>query len=268
MKRLVKRALGGFGLQVSRIEETVVIPRPRPGVGRFSCPGIDWNATEMDRILAGPLRQHGPDCAALGGYDPGNPFFGMVDAAVCYALLRERRPSVVVEVGSGHSSRVIRAALDRNGGGRLICIDPEPRASLARVCHEHRRMPVQEIPPEWLRALPPDAVLFIDSSHKAGVGSDVNHLFLEVVPALAPGTLVHVHDIYLPDDYPAEWNVGRGFLYTEQYLLHALLCHSAGLEVLWPGRRAVHERGAELAACLGSSADLERHCSFWFRRRS
>lgn len=266
MKGMVKRALAGLGVQVSRSAETLVIPRPRPGPPRSSCPGIDWNEAEVDRFLAGPLREHGPGCARLPGYDPDNPFFGLADAAVAYAFLRERRPSLVVEVGSGNSSRVIRAALDRNGEGRLVCIDPEPRTGIATVCHEHRRLPVQEVPVEWLRSLPADGVLFIDSSHRAGVGSDVNFLFLEVVPALPPGALVHVHDVYLPDDYPAEWNVGRGFLYSEQYLLQALLCHSAGFQIAWPGRWAVLHRSAELAGCLGPGADLERHCSFWFRR--
>ena len=262
MRKLVKRGLAAVGLQVSRVSETVVVPRPQPGPGLFSCPGIDWNEAESDRFLSESLRGLEP----IPGYDPANPFFGLVDAAVCSSLLRERRPPLVVEVGSGNSSRVIRAALDRNGEGRLVCIDPEPRRDLLGICHEHRRMPVQEVPLEELRLLPAGAVLFIDSSHRAGVGSDVNFLFLEVVPALAPGVLVHVHDIYLPEDYPAEWNVDRGFLYTEQYLLHALLCHSRAFEVLWPGRRMVRERPAELAACLGPAADLERHCSFWFRR--
>lgn len=267
MKSLLKRALAGVGLQVSRTGETVVLPRPQAGPPRFSCVGIDWNEPEVDRFLKGPLREHGPECAAIPGYDPDNSFFGLADAAVAYALVRERRPSRVVEVGSGNSSKVIRAALDRNGVGDLVCIDPNPRASVAGVGHEHRRMPVQEVPLEWFRSLPADAVLFIDSSHRAGVGSDVNYLFLEVVPALAPGTVVHVHDIYLPDDYPPEWNVDRAFLYSEQYLLHALLCHSSAFEVLWPGRWVLQERAAELSACLGPGARPGRHCSFWFRRR-
>lgn len=262
MRKLAKRALAGLGLQVSRVSETMVVPRPQPGPGIFSCAGIDWNEAEADRFLSESLRELEP----IPGYDPDNPFFGLVDAAVCHSLLRERRPSLVVEVGSGNSSRVIRAALDRNGEGRLVCVDPEPRRDLSGVCHEHRRMPVQEVPLEELRSLPAGAVLFIDSSHRAGVGSDVNFLFLEVVPALASGVVVHVHDIYLPEDYPAGWNVDRGFLYTEQYLLHALLCHSPAFEVLWPGRQMVRERPAELAARLGPVADLERHCSFWFRR--
>jgi hypothetical protein len=268
MRKLAKRALAGLGLQVSRTAETVVVPRPAPGPARSSCPGIDWNGAEVNRILAGPLREHGVGAATLPGYDPKNPFFGLTDAAVCYAVLRERRPSQVVEVGSGNSSRVVRAALDRNGDGRLVCIDPEPRADLSGIAHEHRRMPVQEVPLDWLRSLPADAVLFVDSSHRGGTGSDVNFLFLEVIPALAPGVLVHVHDIYLPEDYPREWNVDRGFLYTEQYLLQALLCHSSGFEVVWPGRWVIQERRAELAACLGPEADLDRHCSFWLRRRS
>jgi hypothetical protein len=266
MKKLLKRALAGAGLQISRTGQALVIPRPEPGPATYGGAGLDWNAAAVDAFLAGPLRRFVPECVSLPGYDPDNPFFGFADAAVAYAFVRERRPPVVVEVGSGNSSRVIRAALDRNGAGRLLSIDPEPRTAVAGVCHEHRAEPVQKVPVEWFRDLPAGALLFIDSSHRAGTGSDVNHLFLEVLPSLRPGVLVHVHDIYLPDDYPVEWNVDRGFLYSEQYLLHALLCFSSGFRILWPGRWVLDHRRDELARVLGEREDLGRHCSFWLER--
>lgn len=263
---LGKVALARFGVTLSRSRETFVIPRPSPGPETYHCRGIDWRASTVDRFLGGPLHDYLAECEAIPGYHPDNPYFGFVDAAVAYAFVRHHRPSVVVEIGSGHSSRVLRAALDRNASGRLTAIDPEPRISVSTVCHEHLAVPVQQVPATWFADLPSDALVFIDSSHQAGTGSDVNHLLLEVLPSLKPGVLVHVHDIYLPDDYPVEWNVDRGFLYSEQYLLHALLCFSMGFEVKWPGRWLLRYRRSELAARFGPRPDLDRHCSFWLAR--
>lgn len=235
--------------------------------------GIDWNEPAIARSLE-TLRSFQAEFNLLPAHAEGssrayhyeNPYFSLVDAAVCHAFVRERQPSVVIEVGSGYSSRVIRQALDANGSGRLVSIDPEPRAELKGVAHEFRRQPVQEIPLAYFEALPADAILFIDSSHRAGAGSDVNFLFLEVLPSLPPGVLVHVHDIYLPEDYPASWNIDEAWGYTEQYLLHALLCHSPAFAITWPGRYCVREHSVELSALFATPALLGLHCSFWFQR--
>ena len=135
------------------------------------------------------------------------------------------------------------------------------------VCHEHRQIGVEEIPLDWFKALPPDSILFIDSSHQAGTGSDVNFLMLEVLPELQTGVLIHVHDIYLPDDYPTRWNIDRKFNYSEQYLLHALLCFSRGFRVVWPGRWVLLNRESELSRLMPSGEKPQRHCSFWLERR-
>jgi hypothetical protein len=114
--------------------------------------------------------------------------------------------------------------------------------------------------------LPADSILFIDSSHQAGTGSDVNFLFLEVLPTLKPGVLIHIHDIYLPDDYPTHWNIDRKFNYSEQYLLQALLTFSNGFRVIWPGRWVLQNKRAQLSALMRPGEKLERHCSFWMQR--
>jgi hypothetical protein len=234
--------------------------------------GIDWNLRAADDFIAGPLQEfrgeYGgfPEVAVGSAYGFRNPYFSLVDAAVCHAFVRQRRPGLVVEVGSGFSSRVIAGALRTNGRGRLISIDPEPRADVVGIADETRRERVETLDPAFFRDLPPDSLLFIDSSHRAGTGSDVNFLFLEVLPGLLPGVLVHVHDIYLPDDYAPAWNIDTGALYTEQYLLHALLVHSSGFRVLWPGRFLLTERRAELAGLFPEPGLLDLHCSFWLQR--
>lgn len=267
-RRFLAWALARAGLRLSRVRETVVLPRPRPGPARTAAVGIDWNPAEVDRILERVLPGGIEGVAAIDGYRPDNPFFGLVDAAVAFALVREQRPSRIVEVGSGHSTRVLRVALEASGSrGTLVAIDPEPRIEVAAWVDEHLPRRVEETDPAFFAELPSDAVLFVDSSHRCGTGSDVNFLFLEALPRLSPGVLVHVHDVYLPEDYPPSWNLDRGFLYSEQYLLQALLAFSRGFEVVWPGRWVLRERRAALAAVFPAGADLERHCSFWLRRR-
>ncbi|MEO5954045.1 MAG: class I SAM-dependent methyltransferase, partial [Chloroflexia bacterium] len=202
MKKLLRQLLTANGLQVSRISETIVLPKPHPGPTTFHCRGIDWGIEHAERFIEGPLRVYEAEYNTFSNegspngnnYYSDNPFFGFADAAVCYSFVRDFRPSVVVEVGSGFSSRVIRAGLDKNETGRLVCIDPEPRVGVASVAHEYKCAYVETISVDWFRELPADTILFIDSSHRMGVGSDVNFLFLEVLPELKPGTIVHVHD--------------------------------------------------------------------------
>ena len=76
-------------------------------------------------------------------------------------------------------------------------------------------------------------ILFIDSSHTVTTGGDVPYLFLEILPRLNPGVLIHIHDIFLPFDYPEQW-VLEDWGWTEQYLVHAFLSYNQTFEILWP----------------------------------
>ena len=78
-------------------------------------------------------------------------------------------------------------------------------------------------------------ILFIDSTHVIKIGGEVNYLFLEVLPRLNKGVIVHVHDIFLPFEYPKEWVIQRHRFWTEQHLLHAFLICNNCFEVLWAG---------------------------------
>jgi predicted O-methyltransferase YrrM len=123
-----------------------------------------------------------------------------------------------VEVGSGHSTRFLaRAVADGALGTRITSIDPEPRAALAGLAIERIARRVQEVEPEIFAAAD---LLFIDSSHKLAPGSDVEFLLERALPALAPGALVHFHDIFLPAGYPAHWAWRN---YSEQPAVAALI---------------------------------------------
>ncbi|QFZ19513.1 class I SAM-dependent methyltransferase [Saccharothrix syringae] len=171
-------------------------------------------------------------------YRPDNPMFGLADAALYYSLLARLRSRNVVEVGSGFSSAIALDATDRFA---LECaftfVEPYPERLLGLLRPEDRARcevvptPVQDVPPEVFDRLGPDDVLFIDSTHVSKAGSDVNHLFFEVLPRLAAGVVVHVHDVFWPFEYPVDW-LREGRNWTEDYLLRAFLSYNSAFEVL------------------------------------
>ena len=176
------------------------------------------------------------------GYAFENSYFSSPDAEVYYAVVRRYRPRTILEIGSGHSTRIARQAIaDAGLDARLTAIDPSPRISLAGIVDEHVPSSVEsEANRERYRSLSANDVLFIDSSHEIRTANDVVFLYLEVLPELAPGVIVHIHDIFLPFDYPREWLLERGWQWNEQYLVHAILAFGDRFEVIWPGRFLQH----------------------------
>ena len=148
-------------------------------------------------------------------------WFPRLDAAAAYAIVRATRPQRIVEVGSGHSTRFLaRAVADEGLATRITAIDPRPRASLAGLAVQWVPQRVETVDAVLFAALEPGDILFIDSSPQVKPGSDVAFLIDEVLPRLASGVRVHFHDIFLPDDYPAEWAWRR---YNEQDAVARLL---------------------------------------------
>ena len=199
-------------------------------------PGIDFRAEEQLRLVDELAEYRLPSAAddATPAYDPLNEQFPPHDAAVLHAMVRHLRPRRMVEVGCGWSTTVTARAIREGGlGTELTCIEPYPREFVADIpqVSELRIEKVEHTPLEVFDQLAAGDVLFIDSSHVAKTGSDVVHQLLHVVPRLRPGVVVHVHDIFLPEDYPRGW-VEAGFNWNEQYLLQALLVGNAGLRVL------------------------------------
>lgn len=182
---------------------------------------------------------------------PPNPrfeqdWFPRLDAAIAYALIRTRRPQRIVEIGSGHSTRFMaRAIADERLTTQFVAIDPAPRASLTDLAVEWRRQPLQAAGHEPFAALAAGDVLFVDSSHILMPGSDVDLVFNGIWPTLPAGVLVHIHDVFLPDAYPAAW-AWRG--YNEQNALTGLL--GGGARLLWASHW-VASRQASVVARTG-----------------
>lgn len=199
-----------------------------------------------------------------GTYDASNDQFPPQDACLLYAMVRHLEPRRMVEVGCGWSTTVTASAI-RDGGlaTQLTCIEPYPRSFLRSMGDvlTLREEKVEHAPMALFEELEAGDVLFIDSSHVVKTGSDVVHQFLEVLPSLADGVVVHVHDIFLPQDYPQGW-VRAGFNWNEQYLLHAYLLGNERAHVLAMNQWLALRHPDAVREAFG---DLALHgSSFWF----
>ncbi|MFN0043873.1 MAG: class I SAM-dependent methyltransferase [Alphaproteobacteria bacterium] len=161
-------------------------------------------------------------------------WFPRLDAAVLYAMVRHLKPKTVIEIGAGHSTRFIaRAVADGGLTTRHVALDPWPRAVLPQGV-ERVATTLQATDPNLFRGLGPGDILFIDSSHVLVPGSDVDIIVNDILPLLPAGTMMHVHDIFLPDGYPSDWH-WRG--YNEQTAV-AVLLQGRAYEIVFSSRYA------------------------------
>jgi predicted O-methyltransferase YrrM len=171
-------------------------------------------------------------------YYSENNWYPYSDAIFLYGMMRHFKPRRIIEVGSGFSSC---AMLDTNElffDNRIGCtfIEPEPERLLGALRPDDRKRidlvttPVQKVPVSAFQELERNDILLIDSSHVSKVNSDVNYLYFEVLPALKPGVLIHVHDIFYPFRYPEKW-IYAGWAWNEAYLLRALLMYSQAFQI-------------------------------------
>lgn len=198
-----------------------------------------------------------------------NQLFDGSDALVYHAMIRAVRPRRIIEVGSGFSTYLAAAAAARNGNTELVSIDPFPNETVHAGFPGRGELvmrPVQEIEPEFFDRLGENDILFIDSSHCARCGSDVTWLFLEVLPRLQPGVLVHVHDIFLPGDYPERWVRERQIFWNEQYLLQAFLAFNRDFRVRLANQLFWRRYPEEMKAALPECEPFWGGGSFWMQR--
>lgn len=224
------------------------------------------------REALGWVEALGEDLLRIGSEPPPAPrwtqaWFPRLDGALAYTLVRRLAPGRIVEVGSGHSTRFLARAV-RDGGleTAITAIDPAPRAALDGLPVEIRRQTVQAAGTGVFAGLAAGDILMIDSSHVLMPGSDVDLLLGRVVPELPAGAILHVHDVFLPDDYPAAWD-WRG--YNEQLGVLPLLLGNA-----WDVLFASHYVATRMAAALKGTvvarlplAPEAIESSLWLRKR-
>lgn len=217
-----------------------VWPSPPPR----SLPGIDLNEDRQLALLTA-IAQYYSEQPFTDERQEGfryyfqNGMYSYADALYLYGMLRHLRPHRLFEVGSGYSSAVTLDTNEHFLGGHVHCtfVDPEPQRLYSLLSAQDRRtveiIPerIQDVPLTRFDALEANDILFIDSSHVTKAGSDVNHLFFEVLPRLAPGVYVHIHDMFYPFEYPRDW-LEQGWHYTEDYLVRAFLMYNHDFEIV------------------------------------
>jgi predicted O-methyltransferase YrrM len=246
-------------------------------------PGVDLQEDRQLELLRTLAAGYGEEYArfprrnATGarGFHLENGHFESVDAEILYALIRHGRPRRFLEIGSGYSTLLALQAGALNGALghplEIVVWDPYPSAALRAGTTRTisvRRVPVQEAPPEAFAALEAGDMLFIDSSHVLSTGSDVHRLFLHVIPRLAPGVLVHVHDVFLPAEYPRYWVKNRLRFWNEQYVLQAFLAFNPSFRVVWASHYMALRHPQALAEAIPSYDRRRWPGSFWFVRVS
>lgn len=254
--------------------------------GSYFCRAHQYSGFSLDLAKAKrelmQLSQYAKECSwpendlGDGRYYWSNSNFGFCSAALLHCVVRSRRSTRIVEVGGGFSTLICleALALSRKAETSFTCIEPFPqlatRKAIAKWSTKYRarliESKVQETPKDVLTSLEENDILFIDSSHVAKLGSDVNFLLLDILPSLKKGVLVHVHDIYLPYEYPREQFWGRQkYFWNEQYCLAAFLTMNPGFEVSLPAFWLIKDAPSEFRSVF-PQYDAVRHrtsSSFW-----
>ena len=215
----------------------------------------------------------------VSGGDPQRFHFGQtsfcsVDAESLYCMIRYFKPRRMIEVGSGMSTLLAAEAIRKNEteghSCSLTAIEPYPGEFLRRGVPgltELLETKVQSVPIERFCSLEANDILFIDSSHVIKIGGDVIYEYLEIIPRLKPGVIVHCHDIFLPAEYPKNWILENRWFWTEQYLLRAFLVFNSAFEVLMAGSFLHLYHSAKLKAAFASyDPESVWPGSFWMRR--
>lgn len=207
------------------------------------------------------------------GFYIENGGYGSVDAEVLYAMLRRVRPARVVELGSGASSHVISAAARANARHshpfEHLIFDPFPFEAnpLGPVDGPVvSAVGVEQIDADVIAGLGQRDVLFVDTTHTVKTGGDVNRVVLEFLPLLAPGVLVHFHDVFLPWEYPRGWVIDERRAYAEQYLLQSFLAFNSAYEVVFPAHAVTRAAPDLVASCIRSYRAGVAPGAFWIRR--
>jgi hypothetical protein len=217
---------------------------------------FDWDLTAQLAWLNRQVSEHLPEVAGLGSYEvlrsPNlGPGYGPIESQLLHCLVRHQHPRRILEVGSGVSTMVALKASERNAaeGGTattIDCIEPFPRSDLVDLSGiSLHRMPAQDAPTSMFTDLGSGDILFIDSTHAVKTGSELARLYLEVLPSLRPGVLVHIHDIFLPYCF-SPTILADLFDWQETTLVAALLTGNPRLQVRACLSALHHERSEEL----------------------
>jgi SAM-dependent methyltransferase len=258
--------------EIGRRRETIWPSHPR------ATPDIDWREQAQQQLCESVFaKQHPLALRREPSEDPteywaDNDQYPALDAWVLAAMLRHLRPQRMVEIGSGFSS-LITARVNREELARQLdftCIEPYPRDFLQAGVDGITTLRVEQIqdtPPEVFDQLAANDILFVDTSHTVKTGGDVPWIFHEVIPRLSAGVHVHVHDIFLPGDYPEPW-VMEGWGWNEVYLARSFLSYNDAFEIVWGVQFMLQQHHDAVLRAFPGQHEYEHRggAALWMRR--
>jgi hypothetical protein len=241
---------------------------------------LDWNIEHQLNLLAmfnfnAELREFPLTRNGAREFFYNNGSFESGDAEYLYNVIRLFKPKRIFEIGSGQSTLLAVSAVQANlrddpdYACEHICIEPYEAPWLEELNVKVIREPVERTDKLLFRQLEKNDILFIDSSHMIRPQGDVLFEYLEILPILKPGVLVHIHDIFTPKDYPTQWIFAHARFWNEQYLLEAFLTFNPAFKIIGALNFLKHQFPKELGNCcpaLQEQIDLREPGSFWITR--
>jgi len=220
-------------------------------VKKFDWEGIDLYEEEQKKLLTSFIQNYKSEYSKIPFHKTDIPYeyfwdnggFQCLDAISFYGMIRHFKPKRVIEVGGGNTTMIAAKAVAKNESEQHPCelITVEPYA-----WEIHRKgipgwsrlieKPVQEVDLSLFKSLNENDILFIDTSHIVKIGSDVTYYFMNLLPHIKPGVIIHFHDIFLPEQYPQDWVMKRHLFFTEQYILRAFLSYNDAFKIIFAGR--------------------------------
>jgi hypothetical protein len=240
-------------------------------------PGIDWNVNEQLGLLRSFSFQKELQATPLAKQDDftfhfNNGAFESGDAEFLYNLIRLKKPARLFEIGSGHSTRLAIQAIRKNTSEspgyrcKHVCVEPYEHPWLEKSGVTVVREKVERLGTDFFRELTQGDILFIDSSHIIRPQGDVLFEYLELLPSLAKGVIVHVHDIFSPRDYLDEWVKDQVLLWNEQYLLEAFLTSNRDWKIIGALNYLHHNHADALKAAAPFVTPDREPGSFYLQR--
>ena len=240
-------------------------------------PGIDWNTNEQLKILSelsfsqevAYIPQKKPD---ILDFYLNNGEFESGDAEYWYQLIRSIKPKRIFEIGSGYSTLMAIKAIRRNQQQhpdyrcKHVCIEPYEMPWLEETGISVVRKKVEDVGPVFFSTLEENDILFIDSSHIIRPQGDVLFEYLELLPTLNKGVVVHIHDIFSPKNYPKHWVEDDVRFWNEQYLLEAFLSHNGRWKIIGALNFLCHNYYEKLKSVAPSLTPDEEPGSFYIKK--
>jgi hypothetical protein len=230
----------------------------------YECDGIQWNTPEQTKLLS----QY--DKYSDEFQPTTNRGLTLVDSAILFHMIREHKPKVMIEIGSGATTEIALSALKKNREEgfdfQFYAIEPYPTSSLLKVSDPGFTLIQKNLQDVPLDLLQKADLLFIDSTHVSRIDSDVNYEILEIVPKLKKGALIHWHDIVMPKNYSKEWIDNGNQFWNESYMLHAFMLYNSAFEIVWASAYMKVNYLQQLKERFPYLNDAHSMTSFWIKR--